>query len=493
MISATRIRGVLLGVALLFFIGRAAADTIVLKNGRRIIALSAVEEGDKVKYLTSAGELSLPKSIVDHIEKGSGVPMAGSPGADAANLAIAPPAMEPSGASAAVALSAVHDGAIDREYIAKLESAAHSGDRSANRSAALGHHLAANFEFVHGDMEHALADARTALTYAPEEPLYLLNVGYLLLRRSEFKESLEYLERARRFVPENADVPKLEGWAYYGLNKLDQAVAEWKRALALRPDKEVQVALDKALADKKEEESYKENESSHFKLRYSGAAAPALARDVLRTLERHYSEIESELSFSPPESIGVILYTQDAFSDITKAPAWAGALNDGRIRVPVQGLANVDAELSRVLKHELTHSFIAQKTSSACIGLAASCAIRAPTWIQEGLAQWMEGKRSGENAAILLQIYSAGHTIPLSRLEGSWLNMSGDTARYAYAWALANIEYIVAADGMGDIERILDRIGAGMPTETALREVLHSDYNDLMQSTAEYLKKTYGR
>src|SRR5256886_6584278 len=95
MISATRIRGVLLGVALLFFIGRAAADTIVLKNGRRIIALSAVEEGDKVKYLTSAGELSLPKSIVDHIEKGSGVPMAGSPRADAANLDIAPPAAQP--------------------------------------------------------------------------------------------------------------------------------------------------------------------------------------------------------------------------------------------------------------------------------------------------------------------------------------------------------------------------------------------------------------
>ncbi len=30
-----------------------------------------------------------------------------------------------------------------------------------------------------------------------------------------------------------------------------------------------------------------------------------------------------------------------------------------------------------------------------------------------------------------------------------------------------------------------------MATEAALREVLHSDYNDLMQSTAEYLKKTY--
>jgi tetratricopeptide (TPR) repeat protein len=493
MSSASRIRGVLLCAVLLFLSSRAAADTIVLKNGRRIMALSAVEEGDKVKYLTSAGELSLPKSMVDHIEKGGGVPMAGSSGADAANLAIAPPRMEARGASAEVELGAVHDGAIDRQYIAKLESAARSGEPSANRSAALGHHLAANFELAHGDMEHALIDARTALTYAPEEPVFLMNVGYLLLRRSEFKESLEYLERARRFAPDDADVSKLEGWAYYGLNKLDQAVAEWKRALALRPDKEVQVALDKALADKKEEESYKENESSHFKLRYSGASAPALARDVLRTLERHYSEIESELNFTPPESIGVILYTQDAFSDITKAPAWAGALNDGRIRVPVQGLTSVDAELSRVLKHELTHSFISQKTRSACIGLAASCSIRAPTWIQEGLAQWIEGQRSREDAAILLQIYGAGRAIPLSRLEGSWLNMSGDTARYAYAWALANIEYIQQAGGMTDIDRILDRIGAGMPTETALREVLHSDYSDLMQSTAEYLRKTYGR
>src|SRR6266481_4774341 len=493
MIIAGQFRAILLGAALLCAGGRAAADTIVLKNGKRIIALSAVEEGDKVKYLTSAGELSLPKSIVDHIERSGAVLMGSAPGADAANLTITPPTMESGGTFTEVEHGAVHDGSIDREYIAKLASAARLGGRQANLSAALGHHAAANFALAHGDIGHALIDARTALTYAPEEPVLLMNVGYLLLRRSEFKESLEYLERARRFAPKNEDVPKLEGWAYYGLNKLDQAVTEWRKSEALRPDKEVQEALEKALADKKEEETYKENESSHFKLRYSGAAAPALARDVLRTLERHFSEIASELDFTPPESIGVILYTQDAFSDITKAPAWAGALNDGRIRVPVQGLAGVDGELSRILKHELTHSFIAQKTRSACMGLSASCAIHAPTWIQEGLAQWMEGQRSGGDAAALLQIYSASQAIPLSRLEGSWLSMSGDTARYAYAWALANIEFIVQADGMGDIERILDRIGAGMATETALKEVLHSDYNDLMQSTADYLRKTYGR
>src|SRR5260370_28210617 len=68
-----------------------AADTIVLKNGRRIVALSVVEEGDKVKYLTSAGELSLPKSIVDHIEKGAAGPLAETAGTAGPEPPNAPP------------------------------------------------------------------------------------------------------------------------------------------------------------------------------------------------------------------------------------------------------------------------------------------------------------------------------------------------------------------------------------------------------------------
>jgi tetratricopeptide (TPR) repeat protein len=456
------------------------ADTIVLKNGRRINAFNVVEAGEKIRYETAAGELSLPKSIVDHIEKGGSVPMPGMPEADAANLAMTPPALEPAGAGSEIAQAAVHDGTVDRTYIAKLEGQARGSGPSAEIPAAVAHHAAAMFELSKGDMERALADERTALTYAPQEPVLLMNVAYLHLRRSEYTQSLEYLERARRFAPDNPDIPKLAGWSYFGMNKLDQAVNEWKRSLALRADPEVQAALDKAQRDKQEEESYKENESAHFTLKYSGAAEPALARDVLRTLELHFSAIESELNFTPPDPIGVILYTQQAFSDITKAPGWVGALNDGRIRVPVQGLTSMTPELSRILKHELTHSFVGQKTRG-----------RAPTWIQEGLAQWMEGQRSTQNAAALSQIYGEGHAAPLGHLEGPWLGFTGDQAAYAYGWALANIEYIVEADGMGDVERILDRIASGQATEAALREVLHSDYADVAQSTNDYLRKNY--
>src|SRR5438477_12762811 len=120
--SASPIRRVLLCVVLLFLSSRAAADTIVLKNGRRIMALSAVEEGDKVRYMTSAGELSLPKSIVDRIEKGGFAATSGPPGDATANLTITTPEVRPVIGREDIQRAAVREGSIDREYIGKLES-----------------------------------------------------------------------------------------------------------------------------------------------------------------------------------------------------------------------------------------------------------------------------------------------------------------------------------------------------------------------------------
>jgi len=453
------------------------ADTIVLKNGKRIVALSVVEDGDKIRYETAAGELSLPKSIVDHIERGPVGVMPDSPAAEAANLAIAPPVFE---SDAEVEQATIHDGAIDRNYLSHVEGEARSGGAKANARAARALHAASQFELAHGDMEHALNDERSALNYVPDDPMILMNVAYLHLKRSEYKASMEYLERARRVAPDDPEVAKLEGWAYYGMVKLDQAVAEWKRALAIGPDPEVQAALAKAERDRREEQSYRENESTHFTLHYDGNSEPELAREILRALEMHFSAIESELNYTPPDSIGVVLYTQQAFADITRAPSWVGALNDGRIRVPVQGLTSLTPDLSRILKHELTHSFVQQKTHSL-----------APIWVHEGIAQWVEGQRSRDNAAVLVQVYNEKQALPLGEMEKSWMQLPASVASYAYAWALANVEYIVQTDGMSDVERILNAIAAGSTTEAAIQEVLHLNYDELEKETVNYLRKTY--
>ena len=130
--------GCALFVAVAFFWGPVQADTIVLKNGRRIVAFNVREEGEKVKYETSAGELSLPKSIVDHIEKNGTGPPGNSPAEAAANLAITPPAMEATSGGTEIESGAVHDGAVDKEYIAKLEEALASSNPFRGQNCALG-------------------------------------------------------------------------------------------------------------------------------------------------------------------------------------------------------------------------------------------------------------------------------------------------------------------------------------------------------------------
>ena len=62
---------------------------------------------------------------------------------------------------------------------------------------------------------------------------------------------------------------------------------------------------------------------------------------------------------------------------------------------------------------------------------------------------------------MLVQVYDEKQALPLGEMEKSWMQLPTSVASYAYAWALANIEYIVQTDGMGDVERILNLIAAG--------------------------------
>jgi tetratricopeptide (TPR) repeat protein len=457
-----------------------AADTIVLKNGRRIVAENVTQDANHVTYQTPAGELSIPKSMVDRIDHDDFTYPSTS--TDHSQPPVSTPPVEPVPGFEGVAALAVHSDTIDYAYLASLDSDASSGSATAIAKDGAAHHVAAQLLESKGDTDSAIQQYRQALVFAPQNSGLLLNLALLYLHESQFTAALDPLERARRTSPDSPDVAKLMGWAYYGANKMDQAIAEWKRAERLRPDAQVEEALQKVERDKSVEESYREGETAHFDLKYYGGAAPDLARGILRALEDDFRDLESQLDYTPPEQIAVILYTQQAFADITRAPGWVGALNDGRLRIPVQGLTQVTPDLARVLKHELTHSFVGQKSHG-----------RAPTWLQEGIAQWMEGRRSSSVAGALVEAAAQGEAPPLATMEGSWMSLSGNSATFAYAWSLAVVESIINAGGVSDISRLLDRIAVSPSSEDAVEQTLHSNYADLSQQTVTYLKGAYLR
>jgi tetratricopeptide (TPR) repeat protein len=470
----------LLGVCLALTVClSASADTIVLKNGKRIVAENVTDDGQHVTYQTPAGQMSIPKSIVARIDHDDFVYF--SAARSSSPPPVSAPEIEPVRGYEDVAALAVHDDSVDYAYLATLETEARTGSQLAVAKVAAAHYAAAQFLYGKGDTDSAIDQYRQALVFSPENTGLLLNLAVLYLRKSQFTAALDPLERARRVTPESPDVAKLMGWAYYGANKMDLAIEEWKRAEHLRRDPEVEEALAKAERDKSEEESYREGETAHFDLKYYGGATPDLARGILRVLEDDYNDLESQLDYTPPEQIAVILYTEQSFADITRAPGWVGALNDGRLRIPVQGLTDVTPELARVLKHELTHSFVGQKSHQ-----------RAPTWLQEGVAQWMEGRRSSRDAGALVDAAGQGSIPSLAAMSGSWMGLSGNAAAFAYAWSLAVVESIIDAGGVSDISRLLDRI-ATSSVEEALQETLHLNYADLQQQTVAYLKRAYLR
>jgi tetratricopeptide (TPR) repeat protein len=387
---------------------------------------------------------------------------------------------------AAVRSQVVKEGVIDSGYIANTEAEARSGSPAAVTRAALAHFAAAEFEMSEGQPDRAIEHYQAMQQYAggQRDLLYasLVGQGYALLTKSEFTLALEPISQARKLVPNAAPAAMLAGWAHYRLNQTDLAIADFQNAQRLEPSSSVASMLEKAKRDKEAEGDFREGESSHFLVRYHGGASRQLASEVARVLEEQFASLRDELHYTPPEQIVVILYTQEVFRDVTRSPGWTGALNDGKIRVPVQGVETVSDQLTRILRHELTHSFVYQKTAG-----------RAPTWLQEGLAQWMEGRRINGDAATLVSIFEQGQGRQLRYYDDSWMRFSAGQARYAYAWALAVVEMIEAEQGSDGINRLLEAERTETSREAALREGLRMNFSDLDDETIQYLKKTYLR
>lgn len=445
------------------------AETIRLKNGRIILADSVREKDGRVEYDIGENSYAIPKSSVERIEAG------GSPVA-AAHEEIPAVPLPPIRTADELAARLVHDGRLDLDALSAVEQ---EGD--AEKSAAA-YFVAARHEEGRGDFEQARAYLRRAMDLLPTQVVLLEHYAALLLRMGRYAEAVSYGERATRADSNSADAFAVLGLAYFQSDRPRDAVRAFRRSRELRPTPLVEQYLAKAEKELEVEAGFQEQGSQHFNLRFEGTQSPqGLRQQILATLERHYTDLISELDIVPHDSISVLLYTNQAFFDVTQAPSWSAALNDGRLRIPVEGLESVTPQLARVLKHELAHSFINQGTRGRC-----------PLWLHEGVAQAVEPKSSAAQGRRLAHLFAAQQQIPLNQLEASFQRLSALEAVVAYAESLAAIEYIRDTYGMSDVIRILKRIGEGQSTEAALRSTVHSGYAELEQEVGAYLRKAYG-
>jgi tetratricopeptide (TPR) repeat protein len=454
----------------------ASADVIHLKNGHTIWADHVRENKNRVDYDVGEATYAIPRSAVERVDAGGAPPEYAGSGSAAAPAApdYTPPA--PSFRHEAdVVGKVIHDGQVDTAALESLE-------RDKPEVAATGYFLAGKHEGDHGNFPQAQRYFESALRFQPDNVTLLIYYAAVLMRTGHAGEALSYGERAASIDPNSPDALAMLGFVQYANDRTPDAIRSWKESLKLRPDAKVSQYLARAEREAKAESEYSLRESSHFTLHFEGKQiSQSFPHDVLASLERAYDDLARDLGSSPSNSILVTLYNSQAFFDVTQAPSWSSAVNDGKLRIPIRGIDSVTPELARVLKHELTHTFVAQMSSGRC-----------PTWLQEGIAQVEEGKSSAPYGHQLAQLFSANSEIPLNGLEGGFMAFSSVEATLAYAESLATVEYIRDTYGMGDLARVLELIGQGSSTEAALRSILHVDYSQLRDEEARWLKNRYG-
>jgi hypothetical protein len=226
------------------------------------------------------------------------------------------------------------------------------------------------------------------------------------------------------------------------------------------------------------EERFSERASSSVLLVYDGQRLePGVERTLLGALEGAYADLVRDLGSAPPRKVEVVVYAERDWRLATQAPDWSGGLYDGKVRVPAQGLAGVTPRLLAVLKHEMTHAFVAVRTDG-----------RAPVWLHEGVAQLEEGRTSVPYAAALLEVWRREKTFGLPALEGSFRRLPVAQARSSYLVSLAAAEMLRDTRGPGAIGHLLDSLGEGTPVEQAMRETVRGDYARVESDLADWLE-----
>jgi tetratricopeptide (TPR) repeat protein len=262
--------------------------------------------------------------------------------------------------------------------------------------------------------------------------------------------------------PGVADLHEILGDLRDREERVDEALASWREAFRLDPSDRVRDRIVKAERELAAGRDYAFSAAAHFTLRYDGALDQDLVASVTDFLEDQFRELTQAYRHAPSQPITVLLYPKQAFRDVTQAGTEVAGLYDGKIRVPLGGLSQLDPGAKRVLTHELTHAIVHSKTRGNC-----------PRWLHEGLAQAAE-RRSPRRA----------DTIALARTVRPDAPASWPDAAFSYPASLSFTRFLEGKRGSDLLVSLLGRLGDGEPLDAALSALYGATYADLASEWA---------
>jgi tetratricopeptide (TPR) repeat protein len=293
-----------------------------------------------------------------------------------------------------------------------------------------------------------------------------LGIAYFRLKDDRLAE--RELTRAVEINPKEATAYQVLGELQYRKDDLEAAASAWEKAVELDPSNaDLRARLERIRREHKTEKDFNRDVTSHFLIKYEGREKIEAGKIVLRVLEDAYGEVGRALQYYPSNEIQVILYSSQQFQEVTDAPGWSGGIYDGKIRIPIGGIEQETPGLRRLLYHEYTHAVVRAITP------------RCPTWLNEGLAQYFEGREADARQREALKRTSEAGKLPsLSNLEGSFMGLASGQAAYAYLFSLSAVRHMIDQYGMYRVKTVLEELGQGAAVGKALSAGLLISYEE---------------
>ena len=297
--------------------------------------------------------------------------------------------------------------------------------------------------------------------FAAEHSAFLAMRGYGLFRLKRFDEAEDDLLAVRYSDAADASVLFLLGRIFYQTDRMYEARDVLEDAFLLSPENTaVTELLEKVKRESAVEQEMDKEYGGHFIIIFDGEENAGLGREVLSVLEDAYLWAGLRLGHYPEQRVPVILYSQEQFRDLTSSPHWAGGLYDGKIRLPVGGVAEVGPAVSGLLYHEYMHVVLRDLAGE-----------HLPYWLNEGLAEIAEREHYDAPLKVLPRAALNATLFNLEALEGPFSRYQGERVTLAYEQSYLFVRFLLDEYGWFVIREILEQLADAAGPQNAVDRV----------------------
>jgi tetratricopeptide (TPR) repeat protein len=324
----------------------------------------------------------------------------------------------------------------------------------------------AAWEFIQsGEFDRAALAFTEATRLFPNEPSLLMGLGLSRYRLGQHDLAIAALARALELDVDVQHVHALLGELYFKRDELEASVRHYEAAARQDPnDLTVQDGLFTARRASQEEAHLSRILSPHFVLKFE-IGQRRIANDVIDRLERLHEVVGRQLEGNSDDVMIVILYSDDRFKRLTGSPDWVGGLYDGKIHLASGTVLKRGQDADAALAHEYTHAIVHRLSQG-----------HAPTWLQEGLALYFEGRPVAWGRDILAR--HRGELIPLHALHGSFVGLPPRDVQLAYAEAYSATRTIIDLHGLTKVRRLIEVLAVTPEFAAAFEIVFQTTYRD---------------